>query len=84
MNFLSFLPASWQTKAAGILSIAIGAANLAHVTAPYIPQMDSGAAITAIITGLGVFAAKQANVTGGTKPVTPEAVTRVEADTPAK
>jgi hypothetical protein len=51
---------NWKTSLAGVAAITGGI--------KLIVDNNLEAGITAIITGLGLFAAKDGNVTGGTKP----------------
>ena len=67
---------NWRTGLAGIAAIATGAASV--INSPGGTDMTQG--IAAILAGIGLLTAKDAQVTGGTVPATPEAEKRTEKD----
>jgi len=56
---------SWKTGLAGILAIV---PVVLHALFPEVVTMEVASAITSLFVGLGLIAAKDSNVTGGTKP----------------
>jgi hypothetical protein len=74
---------SWKTTAAGVCAIL---AALVEVTQAAISgnfaTVNFAGVIAAVVAGFGLIFAKDAKVTGGTLPSTPEAVDRVAKDTP--
>ncbi len=58
-----FFGASWRTGFLGLMA-------LCSAAIPLVPDIDPrwGPFILAIVTGLGLMASKDGNVTGGTKP----------------
>ena len=56
---------SWKTTLAGILAVL---PTLAHTLYPQYVTTDVATAITTIFVAIGLVAAKDGNVTGGTTP----------------
>jgi len=67
---------NWKTTSFGILAIVGGIVALVFAPAITAPIIMGSA--TSIVTGVGLIFAKDGDVTGGTKPATPEAETRVQ------
>ena len=74
---------SWKTTVAGIVTIviALGSAALTLLDGNSATNPDMGALIAAFVAGIGLITAKDSNVTGGTKPATPEAAVRTNPGT---
>ena len=66
---------NWKTGTAGVATIALGVTSI--VSGGPSDQKSLTEGIAAILAGIGLFAAKDANVTGGTTPATPEAEKRI-------
>jgi len=69
---------SWKTTSMGVLAI-VGAIT-AVAFAPVITAAVIMGAAASALTGVGLIFSKDAEVTGGTKPITPEAAERVLPD----
>jgi hypothetical protein len=59
------LTANWKTTAAGIIALAITAIKIFY---PSVLTTEAYTAILGVLGGLGLVAAKDGNVTGGTTP----------------
>ena len=80
MKAMSYVLANWKTSVlglapffGGLLSMCMGAASLLHIpvagaTVTGEPWQMLGNGLMMVSTGMAAFAAKDANVTGGTKP----------------
>lgn len=66
---------SWKTGLAGILAIL---PIILHAIFPNVITTEVATSLTGVFVGLGLIAAKDSNVTGGTNPSTPEAAQRTE------
>ena len=71
---------SWQTTTAGVGSLLGAAATLmTAISHGQMPDPETiGLLISSVTAGIGLLRAKDANVTGGTVPATPEAAKRVQ------
>jgi hypothetical protein len=79
---IQHLKLNWKTSAAGL---AILLTTLGNALSQYLQGGLAAVNITVLLAGLSgafaAFAAKDGNVTGGTKPATEEALTRVASVT---
>ena len=56
---------SWKTGLAGILALI---PTILHAVFPQVVTTEVAVSITSVLISLGLIAAKDSNVTGGTKP----------------
>jgi hypothetical protein len=66
---------SWKTTLSGICAII---PIILHALFPTVVTVEVAASLTGVFISLGLIAAKDGNVTGGTKPVTFEAENRTK------